>query len=231
MKTAGLPCDSVPRRELSSRYAELEGVAREMRRIPGMTQSLALGGLLLLAAAAGLAQETPRMEIFGGYSYTAANLSSTNSPFFTTPTPFGQNFDMRGWGVSPTENLDSWFGFTQDITGLYGNPRLDGFNHRTHTYSFLTGPRFSYRRIKRITPFAHALFGYGEMSMKIPSVGVSTTSDSYAMALGGGLDVHLHGMVALRLIQADYYLTRFFGQTQNNLQLSAGLIIQFGRVR
>lgn len=197
-----------------------------------MVRSLVtLAGLILVGSAVSLAQNTPRMEIFGGYSYATANLTSTNSPFFRAPTQFGQNFDMRGWSASVTENLDSWFGATQEITGDYGNPRLNGFNHSTRTYSFLTGPRFSYRRNERITPYAQALFGYGEMSMKVPSAGVSNTSDSYAMALGGGIDVHLHGMFALQLVQADYYMTRFFGQTQNNLRFSTGLVIQFGRTR
>lgn len=197
-----------------------------------MTQKiLILTGLILTVSAAVFAQNSPRMEIFGGYSYGIANLQSTNSPFFAVPVPFGQNFDMRGFDIGLTENIDSWFGLTQDISGLYANPRLNGFNHKTHVYSFLSGPRFSYRHIERITPYAHALFGYGEMKMEIPQAGVSTTSSSYAMALGGGLDVHVHGIFTLRLVQADYYLTRFFGNTQNNLRLSAGLVIQFGRTR
>ncbi|HEX5483782.1 MAG TPA: hypothetical protein VFZ08_14255 [Terriglobia bacterium] len=193
---------------------------------------LLLSGFIFMVSVAAFAQNTPRMEIGGEYSFAVANLSSTNSPFFPAPVALGQSFDMRGWGVSVTENVDDWFGLTQDVSGLYANPRLNGFNHKTRIYSFLSGPRFSYRHIERVTPYAHALFGYGQMSMKVPAAGgISATSESYAMALGGGLDVHLHGIFTLRLVQADYYLTRFFGSTQNNLRLSAGLMIQFGRTR
>ncbi|HLI35025.1 MAG TPA: hypothetical protein VKW70_08265 [Terriglobia bacterium] len=191
---------------------------------------LIIVSVLLGISAAGLAQNAPRMEIFGGFSFAKAGFSSTNSPFFLSAVPFGQNFDLRGWEASVSENVDSWFGVTQEFTGLYGNPRLNGFNHNTHLYSFLSGPRFSYRHNERITPFAHALFGYDEISMKIPAAGgIAAKDQSYGMALGGGLDVKLHGVFALRLIQADYYMTQFFGKTQSNLRLSAGIVIQLGR--
>jgi peptidoglycan-associated lipoprotein len=51
------------------------------------------------------------------------------------------------------------------------------------------------------------------------------------MIAGGGLDIGFTRLIALRAIEADYYLTRFdngVNDHQNNLRISAGVIIRFG---
>ena len=50
------------------------------------------------------------------------------------------------------------------------------------------------------------------------------------MIAGGGVDVSLTRHIALRALEADYYLTRFdYGTNddQNNLRIAAGVIIRF----
>ena len=54
------------------------------------------------------------------------------------------------------------------------------------------------------------------------------------MTAGGGLDVKVHHHIAIRLIQAEYLMTRFENLTtgstasQNDMRLSAGLVFRFG---
>jgi hypothetical protein len=48
-----------------------------------------------------------------------------------------------------------------------------------------------------------------------------------SMVLGGGVDVAVHRNLAVRLIQADYFLTRFGGASQNNARISTGLVFRF----
>jgi len=71
---------------------------------------------------------------------------------------------------------------------------------------------------------------------------ISTTA--FATALGGGVDMPMNRHITLRLIQADYILTRFrelgldpntglpiFSgerRTQNNLRASVGVVFHFG---
>ena len=51
------------------------------------------------------------------------------------------------------------------------------------------------------------------------------------MTAGGGLDISLTRRIALRALEADYYLTRFdngVNDHQNNLRIAAGVIVRFG---
>jgi hypothetical protein len=53
-----------------------------------------------------------------------------------------------------------------------------------------------------------------------------TRFDLYA---GGGADVKVSPRVALRLLQADYLMTRFSRARQDNIRLSAGIILLLGK--
>jgi hypothetical protein len=63
------------------------------------------------------------------------------------------------------------------------------------------------------------------------------------MAFGGGVDAKLNSRFGLRVVQVDYLPSRFGGQTealfgtvgplitswQNNLRVSTGIVVKFGR--
>ena len=49
------------------------------------------------------------------------------------------------------------------------------------------------------------------------------------MGLGGAVDVKVSDMVSIRIIQADYLLTRFLGTRQDNIRASAGIVLTFGK--
>jgi hypothetical protein len=55
--------------------------------------------------------------------------------------------------------------------------------------------------------------------------GVGDTA--FSMAIGGGMDYEVKQGISWRIIQGDYLLTRFFGETQNNGRLSTGVIFRF----
>lgn len=194
-----------------------------------MRKMVSLLGLLLFTLAQPMrAQRFQSVEFYGGYAYLRNNLNSTFSPFYAFATPFGSNFSLNGWQASITENAADWLGITQEFGGVYGTQRSQGLDNRFSTFSILSGPRFAYPRLQGVTPFAHALFGYDQTTVSLPEFGASARSSSYAMALGGGLDVKVMRHLAVRLFQADYYLTRNFGSSQNNLRFSAGVVFRFG---
>jgi opacity protein-like surface antigen len=61
--------------------------------------------------------------------------------------------------------------------------------------------------------------------------GLPGSSNSFAMAAGGGVDLMLSHRFAIRMIQADYYYTQFdngVNNRQNNLRIGAGVIVRFG---
>jgi len=151
-----------------------------------------------------LAQENDRAEIFGGYQYTRMS---------------GSNFN--GWTGAFTGNVNNWLGITGDISGAYKSD----LGASLHMYNFLFGPTVTFSQTQKVKPFAHALFGMSHAGAGF--LGLSATDNSFAMALGGGVDVRINKSVAIRMIQADYFLTRFGGASQNNARISTGLVFRF----
>jgi len=78
--------------------------------------------------------------------------------------------------------------------------------------------------------FVHPLFGGVHDSTKT-TIGTTTTSfsaNAFAIAFGGGVDVHLNNRFAIRSIQFDFVPTRFGGAWQSNYQISTGVVIRLG---
>lgn len=188
---------------------------------------LLLACVFILAIPAAAQLETPIYEVTAGYSFVDFNESSVSGA-------------LHGWNFGFTRNFNDWFGITSDFSGAYGaqatlTPSAPGstpFNAGFRVHNFLGGPRFSWRRFERVTPFAHALTGNSLFSFGgNPGAGFQAfSSNRYGLALGGGFDIHLNDKVSLRLLQADYLLTRAQGSTQHNLRYSGGLVWRFGEM-
>ena len=175
-----------------------------------MKKAVVCFALSILMVAPVLAQNNYKAEIFGGYQYTRVNPGSGIS---------GENFN--GWNASVTGNVNSWFGVTGDISAGYKN--IGGVD--TNVYNFLFGPTISSNKSEHFKPFAHALFGVSHASASFAGSGAS--DNSFGMALGGGVDAGVTKNIALRLIQADYLMTRFGSATQNNARISTGVVFRF----
>jgi hypothetical protein len=180
-----------------------------------MTNRLALvaPSLLWLALLAGRpapAQEIPRFEVFGGYSHLR---------FESTTLGFASDSSLNGGKVGLTFNLSPYFGVAGEIAGGWGSP--------LKVYDGLVGPQISYRKWKGKF-FGQALFGKARTRVDING---PATSSGRAVALGGGVDFPVTARFSVRLIQAEYLNTHTFQVNQNNLQLSTGLIYQFGHVK
>ena len=176
-----------------------------------MIRILVLCSLAFLVTTSVKAQETPKAELFGGYSYAGS----------------GSN----GFDVSIAANLNKWVGVVADVGGQYSRFTDQGFTERIKTHSFLFGPRISYRKSSRVTPFAHALFGVSTLKTETNEFGpvLSFSDSSFAMALGGGLDVRISDRLAVRAVQLEFLRTRFFEETQHKGRLSFGLVVRFGK--
>ncbi len=99
---------------------------------------LATGAILLMSISAAAQEEhapTPKVEVFGGYSYLRL---------------YGEN--NNGGEVAVTANVNEWFGVTGDFSAYKAQDQGEngGF--------VVGGPKFTYRR-GALTPFAHFLFG------------------------------------------------------------------------
>ena len=203
---------------------------------------------IFLLAGVVAAQDFPKVEVFGGYSIArlgfpdditgALDLGATLSNVET------HRFLKKGFDASLTYNATSVFGIEADFrynSGdiLSANFTVEGVSAtgkaKISDFAFMAGPRFAARKNEAVTPFAHALFGVdrgklsGSGSALGQTINVDAGSDTgFAMALGGGVDVKVHKNMAIRLIQADYYLTKHEGESWNNMALAFGVVFRFG---
>jgi outer membrane protein OmpA-like peptidoglycan-associated protein len=181
----------------------------------------------------------PRFELFLGYSYLRA-----------VPAPAVGNrlMWMNGGSASVALNVNRYLGLVGDF-GAYTNSQMDFMGGYTSTVevdnpnvavlTYLFGPRISFRNFDRITPFAQVLFG-GVHANQVTlsnctfSCILLPAQDSFAMTAGGGLDVRVHRHIAIRIIQAEYLMTRFSSYDtgaageQNDMRLSSGIVFRFG---
>jgi len=204
-----------------------------------MSRLLRLSLLFLFFASVIKAQETPRYEAFVGPSYAREDI--TNIKFI----------NGIGWHASAEGTANNWLSAVYDFSGNYSSPKINlglpvPIPINSSTYLYLFGPRFSYRRWQHLKPFAEGLVGVGNIRFTAESVGLTNavSSTTFAGAFGGGVDYVVGRRFAIRLIEADYVVTRFrelgvdpvTGQvsfsgprrTQNNARASMGIVFRFG---
>lgn len=189
--------------------------------------------VLILCSVPILAQNNPRLEVFGGYSLehisTCAYYYSGCSYSSDGPASSG---NFNGWNVAFTGYLYKFLGLTADFSGHYGNSlQVVPPPVSVSRYSYLFGPAFAIHADK-VTPFAHALFG--GLSNNYHGLGFSSDSYSaFAWAIGGGLDVNVSQHAALRLGQFDWEEVGTPGKngsSPNNatgFRSSAGVVFKF----
>src|SRR5438270_11773279 len=169
----------------------------------------------------------PAVDLFAGYSSVR---------FSTNTAGVKETFNWHGFTGALAGNVNRWF----SLVGDFGVYRIKDLPRPVSgsAYTYLFGPQFSHRG-QRWTPFAHALFGAARLAdiqvSTIPSGSAffnrSFPQNSFATALGMGLDGNFNKHIRVRPIQAEYLLTKFTDgrhNKQNNLRASAGLVLHFG---
>ena len=164
-----------------------------------------------LLATALHAQDTPRADVALGYS--------------TMWVGKGFTFFLNGGSASVAVNANAWLGLVGDFGAHHGEP---GVNLTTETYLF--GPRFSYRRSSRFTPFAQVLAG--GLHASAVTTGFTNASNAFAFGGGAGADLGLDsgGRFALRP-QLEWLGFRAKGNTTGVARISLGIVFRFGNKR
>ncbi len=169
-----------------------------------MKKLIVVGLLLLLSSCVVWAQDTPSVEIFGGYSYMRVS-----------PTGL-DGVNTSGWEASLNYNFGPHWGLKGDIDGQY-------CCNGQHLHMFMAGPQWSHRT-EKTTIFIHGLLGGAHAE------GLAGASDTnLAWAAGGGFDWHFSDRWSWRVLQADYVGTDFVENIQNNARISTGVVFNFGK--
>jgi outer membrane protein OmpA-like peptidoglycan-associated protein len=186
-------------------------------------------------------RHTPKVEWSFDYSFLRAMPTSRNNRIGY----------LHGGSTSIAYNFNRYLGLVADLGGfdnnhltLFGPTSSQTLNANGSAFTYLFGPRLSYRRHERITPYAQALFGgvYASAVMVSGCTGnpVCTplgSQNAFAAAFGVGLDIKLTHHVAWRLFEGDFMLTRFRDPFsagglapgwQKDVRFSSGLVFRFG---
>ena len=184
--------------------------------------------LLLCSALAVSAQSTkpdeyPKVEVFVGYS-ALGEANSRGISFGADRRITGDYGTNTGFEASLIRNFSKHFGIKGDFSAHFSDESGRGpitactptcitvtqdAQLKSRVYNFLAGPEFKARNSTRFTPFAHVLGGVAHTSANFTTPGptfnllLKKTDNSFAMALGGGLDIRASKRASFRAMM-DY---------------------------
>jgi opacity protein-like surface antigen len=169
---------------------------------------------------------SPRVEIFGGYSYMRA------STLFT-----GERINLHGASFSAAFYVNHWLGIVGDGGFYHAGNIADQFS--LTLWSYQAGPRVMFRNRTHFAPYGQFLIGGGHAGGTLytsslgPGLAPIGTNNSFLYTVGGGLDYRLTNRISIRIAQAEYLHSEFLngsvtGHVQNNLRLSTGVVFNFG---
>jgi len=192
------------------------------------------------------------LKVYGGYQYThldthavqdALNLQHILDPSFPQLN-FGRYQSLHGWNFGIEEDaFAKWFGVVADVGSGFGTNSLNvgsggGITTTVRTrmqfYTFTVGPQFTLKASSRIQPFARFLVGgawtrnsVNTLENNVPQFSeIHLKDEGLAYGGGGGADFFFSRRVGLR-VAGDLLRTGFFGDSQNKLRGSAGVIFRF----
>jgi hypothetical protein len=183
------------------------------------------------AAAAPLAAQGDRAELYGGYVYTKVN-----------PDPPLAKENMSGWVGSATGYATSWFGVGGEISAVFGDLGSAQGGPAPHgkEYSYLFGPQFRFVDGQRVQSSVKILLGgvFGQVNL----ASSTTAAQTQALAAAGyqgysqtkmaalfavPVDVAVSKLIAIRF-EPGLYITGFNQATQSNFRFSVGPVFRFG---
>lgn len=202
---------------------------------------------VILCTTSVIAQDAPKVEVFGGYAYTNVDTKG-----------LAGRQSLNGWDADVAFHATKNISIVGDISGAYKTETVDlglvvpvgtaqmgtpdpkatvtTVDAKLRVYNYLFGPRFSVNTGK-ITPFAEALFGIAHITVAADVAGVtgSISSNGFGMALGGGLDYNASKNVSIRLAKFDYMLNRVSNsdlgftasENLNNYRIATGIVFKF----
>jgi hypothetical protein len=175
----------------------------------GSTTAFLFFLLLIVGSLPSAAQDVPRIEVFGGYSYLRFDSRSFG---------FAGSSNLNGYNLAPAFNIFHGFGVVGELSGQYGS--------HLNLRDVAVGPQILYPRNNLIF-FAHVMYGDARTHV---SVGNGPGDTARVIVAGAGADLHYSSRLSIRVVQVDYLRTSLFHGTQNNFRISTGLVYHWGEI-
>src|SRR5258708_25415723 len=163
------------------------------------------GMLLFVAAVPAAAQNEPKGEVAGNYTYRRIH-----------PGGGASGINCHGGGGSAAWSLNRNLGVVGEFSGCKWTGLPSGVS--AHTFTYLFGPRLTYRAYGDLEPFGEVLFGGAHLGGAGTGVG-GGSGNAFSMAIGGGAGHKWEPSVAIPVIQADHLFTRVVGPNPNKFRL------------
>jgi opacity protein-like surface antigen len=129
------------------------------------------------------------------------------------------NASAVGVNTSVVYFTNDWFGIEGNITAAFAPTIFQNEHVKIATYG--AGPKVAWRQ-KQWEPWLHGIFGGAHEQPQT----AGQSRNSYVIKAGGGADYRWNPRISFRL-EGDYVRTGFFGQSQNDFQLSGGIVFHF----
>ncbi|MEO6923373.1 MAG: hypothetical protein ABI142_06060 [Bryocella sp.] len=201
-------------------------------QVKQIMRSLPIAGAILLCAVSANGQQ--KSHYYVGSSDIAITFAAERSSHVS-----GNDLWLEGGAIELHKNIYRHLGFAASVTGgttTSSTPQVAPFSFVTTVF----GPTYTMStKSERYSVFAEGLVGESNGFHSLFTIGsgptgsgVGTTSstNSFAVQAGGGVDVRLTHHFAIRVAQVDYVRTQFpNGSTdvQNVLKVAGGVVLRF----
>lgn len=183
--------------------------------------------LFLFLSVPTLAQDRPRVEVFGGFSYASIKTGEAR-------------INANGWHAAIAVNLrGGWPDLVADFSGHNGS--TDDASEAIS--SAMAGVRFTSRR-GRVVMFVHSIYGasFERLDLRQGLAGIDERQRVWFTFVpgGGGLDIALNQRLAVRVAQFDLlFSSRSSAPAIDSSptdfirlqpRLSCGIVVRFGKL-
>lgn len=138
--------------------------------------------------------------------------------------PKGFTLTLNGGSGAVAFNVNPWLGVVGDVGVYNGSPGIPGLIGE----SYMAGPRFSYRKWNRLTPFAQGLLGGAHANSTNGGFLGARNAFAAGGGVGGDLGLDHAGRFALR---GQLEAFNFHANSVNTgaLRLATGVVFRLGR--
>lgn len=208
-------------------------------------RNMILAAMVMLCGTSAFAQDYPKIEVPLNYSYMRFHPENGD-----TVDPFSLN----GGGGGVAVYISHWIGIQAEFEGYASTGQTFHFRGSApicpigctvkasgDLFTYNVGPILKYRG-EHFEPFVETLFGgahtnvYGHLLKACAGVcqtQASPSNNAFDFIIGGGFDIPVAHMIAIRPVQVDYVLTRFdsvftsSNHNQSNFRYQAGIVLRF----
>ena len=214
-------------------------------------KSTVILGVVLMFGSASLAQDYAKVEVPVQYSYMRFNPENSS---------IVSGFSLNGGGGGVTVYINHFLGIESEFNSYVSLNKTWVFPATTNSpcpsgctikssadlFTYNVGPLFKYRGSEHYEVFVETLFGGAHSNtynnlltacQPLPGnpcrTSAAPSNNAWDFIIGGGLDIPVTKLIAIRPAQFDFVLTRFVNaftagnNNQSNFRYNGGIVLRF----